>query len=223
MKNTLFFTLLILCSFTVSAQEKTNSLAFLTSDTKYKDETPFKTKVISFGISAQQGILEDADSPSILFLSGGYEFRKLTFDESIYFGIGPRLRAGYLSGKYSYYDWDWDNRRKVSYDSFVWGASVVPSAGIILDEDNYLTIFMEGEIGIINYDLRKNTASRNKSHHKDYWNLNLACRGGFRGTFFSKVEGSVWVSLSNDTFKDVLKDDSWYFPLLTEIGIGIGF
>lgn len=225
----LLFAFALFCSVTLCAQEKSNNFSSLTSETKYEDEYPFKTKVFTLGLSVLRDISEE-DSPTAFFLSGGYEFRKLYDDLNLYCGIGPRARVGWMSGDDVLYTNSGD--LDFSFNSFSWGVSVIPSVGLILEQDNYISIYLEGELGVLNHHTRAKLApleGNSVKNRHDYLKLNMALRAGLRGNVSSKLEASVWVGLSNVNTKDAIGKIKFgnynieKFPLFGEFGVAIGF
>lgn len=230
-KLSVLFVLLLLVCFSGFAQEKQSGLAYMTSNTKYVDESEsvFKTQVFNLGISVQQEPWVD-DSPTIFFVNAGYEFRKLYDAYNFYWGVGPRLRVGWGSGDWGIYTWNKDY--DFSFNSFAWGLSMIPSVGLILDTDYNLGLYLEGELGVLNYHTKAKidpTGKLSTKNGNSYLNLNIALRGGLRCNLSSKIEGSVWGGLSNVSTNDMLHnikfEDKRFekYPLYTEVGIGIAF
>lgn len=230
MKISAPFLFLLLIPFVGFAQKKGKELDYLTSETKYVDAYEFKTKVITLGLSVQSDVSDD-DSPSAFILNGGYEFRKLYDEYNLYWGIGPRLRVGWMTGDWSVYTQNQDY--DLSLNSFVWGLSVTPSIGLILDDEYNISAYLEGELGILNLHsqtkLRPAVDGFGAKNDNNYLKLHSAIRAGLRGRVSSKLEASVWVGLSNLNTNDALSHVRYdgrrfeKFPLFGEVGLGIGF
>lgn len=229
MKISVPFLFLLLIPFVGFAQKANKQFDYLTSETKYVDEYEFKTKVITLGVSVQSDVSDD-DSPSAFMLNGGYEFRKLYEAYNLYWSIGPRLRFGWMTGDWGVYSLNQDYY--LSLNSFVWGLSVTPSIGLILEDEYNISAYLEGELGILNFHSKAKMNSTNGSQTKNdnnFLKLHYAIRAGLRGDVSSKFEANVWVGLSSMSTNNALshmKIDGRYlekFPLFGEVGIGIGF
>ena len=193
------------------------------------DEYAFKTRVITFGLETQTDISED-DSPVAFFINGGYEFRKLYEASNLYWSVGPHVKIGWMTGDWRLYTQE--QTYDFSFNSFAWGASIVPSAGLILEDDYKLSIYLEGEFGILNYHTKakiRPLERLSKKYDNNYLKLNWAMRAGLRGNVSSKLEAKVWAGLSGVNTDDALRHIRYNnrrlekFPLFAQVGIGIGF
>lgn len=231
-KTLLLLLLISSVSATLMGQQdkKSDPLKYITSETKYVEEHPFKKKVFLFGITAQSDIFDD-NSPALFLLKTGYDIRKFYEDYNVYWGVGPRLNFGWMTGNQVVHDFN--EGAEFSFDSFAWGVSVAPSVGWIMDDGGTLGLYLEGEIGILNYhtatklDLWEN--SPKKKNKEEYFKLNMAIRAGLRGNVSSKIEGSVWVGLSNVSTRNAIgkyrlvNTELEHFTLFGEVGIGFAF
>lgn len=205
-----------------------SSLAFAQKSVNYE----MKTKSFTVGISVQGDFLTK-NIPSGFFFDMGYDFRKLYEDHSIFIGIGPRLKAGWLSGDNDgVHVLDWLN---VSFNSLAYGASLAPSIGYELLDDPHIGLFLEGEAGIINYSTTAKLSDRyielfgGSKKYNSTMNLYTAVRLGLRFNIGSRKEAGFWIGFNNQNSDKMLEGLNIYEPRLkdkkiySEFGFNLGF
>lgn len=237
LNKTLYTSLLLLLTTPLFGQKKVEKektaydYSHMTSDTKYVGDIAFTKKVFVAELNLYQEVLEE-NSPYAMFLSLGGDYKWLT-KNSIYFSVGPRAKLGWLSGNNDSSNDD----AFISYNTFGWGLSAVPTIGIEVDESSHSVLFLRGEIGWMNYHTSAdfhapyfaNQNPRPKKNYNDYNNLLLGIRAGIQANTSEKFGLGVWVGLSNINTKQYLKgmhfNDSNIDKraLNGEIGIGVFF
>lgn len=217
---------LFLFALSLNAQD----LKHLTSTTRYQDEelTVFKKRVVAIELAIQREMLEE-DSPTSIFLSGGYDFRWLT-SNNIYLSVGPRAKLGWLGGSNGY---DSDDIEYVGFNTFGWGFSAVPSIGIVVEADHDVIIYLEGELGLLNYHARSSFGKQNPEgkprrlrNKTSYAKPFAGIRLGLQGNVSGKRSMAVWVGLNSmktSQFLDKMNLNSFVDDQRLDGEIGLSF
>lgn len=218
-----------------------NIRLFLFSVFLFSVTSMFGQKAVDYEMKRQSftvGVTLESDffkkyTPYGVALDLGYDFRKLYEDHNFYMGIGPRLKAGWMAGDNNdYHELKWLD---VSFNTFSWGASIAPSIGYELLYDPHFSLYLEGEVGVINYNTTAKLSEKYielndaKTKTNSTANLYTAVRVGARMNVASRTEFAIWVGMNNQNTDKMLdglnlqernlKDKKVY----AEVGFGFGF
>lgn len=183
--------------FTITTVIYGQDFKHLTSETKYEDEITFKKRVINLNISVQREIAGD-ESPTAFFISGGYDFRWLN-ENKVFYAISPRAKLGWISGDNGY---ETNERERVSHNTLAWGFSVAPSIGLEVEEEHHTIIYLEGELGLLNYNAKSKFNEQFAEPYKRIQNQNTyakpfaAIRIGLLSNFSQGFSMAVWAGLT---------------------------
>lgn len=199
-----------------------------------QDGVNYEMKRQSFTVGlTMHGDFLTKNIPTGFFLDLGYDFRKLYEDDAFFMGIGPRVKGGWLSGNnHDVYALDWLD---LSFNTLAYGASIVPSVGYEFVDDPHISLFLEGEVGMMNYNTTAKVSDKyveligGQKKYNSTMNLYMATRLGLRFNVASRTELGLWVGLTNQNTDKILeglnlqerrfKDKKIY----TEIGFNLGF
>lgn len=210
-------------------------LLLVASSVFAQDGVDYEMKKKSFTVGlSMQGDYLTKNVPSGFFLDLGYDFRKLYENQSFFMGIGPRVKGGWISGDNhkAVHSLEWMD---ISFNTLAYGASIAPSIGYEFLDDPHFGLYLEGEVGVINYSTTAKVSDRyvelfdSKKKYNSTANLYLAARFGIRANVASRTETAVWVGVNNQNTDEILDGLNLHErafenkKIYLEIGFNIGF